>query len=147
MDNKDIDFVASRYREHRFSADAGWRRLGIASASPWKRFRAAAAVAGVIVLSATAALIYRQYDIDGSRQTEVQAPAVGGLTVVKTIDFENAPLTQVVEKIEAVYDVKVENLPDKPDDYRLSLHYEGTATDLVDTVNDILGTDMTVVEP
>lgn len=147
MANKDIDFVASHYREHRFSADAGWRRLGIASASTWKRFRAAAAVAGIVVLSATAALIYRQYDIDGERQTEVQAPAVGRLTVVKTIDFENAPLAQVVEKIEAVYDVKVENLPDKPDDYRLSLHYEGTATDLVGTINDILGTDMTVVEP
>ena len=52
----------------------------------------------------------------------------------------------MVRKIETVYDVKVLNLPDNSSDYELSLHYEGTPTDLIAVINDILGTQMTVAE-
>ena len=50
----------------------------------------------------------------------------------------------VVEKINETYNVKVTGLPESPEEYRLSLHYEGTASDLVETINEILGTELTV---
>ena len=65
---------------------------------------------------------------------------------VKVIDFENAPLPEVVKKIESVYGVKVMGMPESPEHYELSLHYEGTPTDLISTINEILGTQMTVTE-
>ena len=68
------------------------------------------------------------------------------METVRVVDFENAPLPVVVERIREVYGVEVSGLPQDADDYVLSLHYEGTPVDLVDTINDILGTEMTVEE-
>lgn len=145
MENKDIDFIARRYRAHRFNAAAGWKKLGLGHGALWRRWRVAASIAAVAVLSASAVLIYNVVRTPAPQQA---APAVEIVApdamAVKVIDFENAPLTAVVEKINEVYGVKVTGLPARPDDYRLSLHYEGTAADLVETINDILGTDLKV---
>lgn len=146
MDNREFDFIARHYRKGRFSPDAGWRRLGIAPAYHRVRLRVAAAVAATVILSATAAIMYRQYSIADSREHVVTPPAASPLAEVKVIDFENAPLAEVTARIEAVYNVRVENLPDNMDGYSLSLHYEGTPTDLVGVINDILGTQMYVTE-
>lgn len=146
MKNKEIDFIARRYRKGRFSPDAGWRRLGLAPVSVWRRYRVAAAVAATVILSATATILYREYRMDDVPQQAVPAETVSPLAEVKVIDFENAPLSAVVKKIETVYNVKVEGVPASPDDYELSLHYEGTPTDLIAVINDILGTEMTVTE-
>lgn len=145
MDDKQIDYIARHYRKGRFSAAAGWRRLGIARPSVWRRYRVAAAIAATVILSATATLIYYN-DSHRVETTIEEAPAiaVNPMTEVKVIDFENAPLTDVVAKIEDVYGVKVNNLPDEGADYTLSLHYEGNPTDLIATINEILGTEMTV---
>lgn len=79
-------------------------------------------------------------------KTEVVSPATHGENIVRVIDFENAPLPVVVDKISRTYDVEITGLPESPDDYKLSLHYEGTASDLVETINEILGTEMTVTQ-
>ncbi|MDE7081882.1 MAG: DUF4974 domain-containing protein [Muribaculaceae bacterium] len=147
MDNKDIDFIARRYRKGRFDADTGWSGLGLTPPpSRWKRYRVAAAVAATVVLSATAALIYHTYRAVEMPHHTVQTPAINSLVEVKVIDFENASLAEVVKRIEEVYNVKVGNLPENDKDYRLSLHFEGTPTDLIDLINDILDTQMTVTE-
>lgn len=154
MENKDVDFIAQRYRKGRFSSDAGWLRLGIAPISHWRRFRVSAAVAATVILSATAAIIYREYsatDIPQKSATISDYQTVNihtphPMTEIKTIDFEDARLKDVVKKIETVYNVKVENLPDNTEDYVLSLHYEGTPTELISVINDILGTQMSVTE-
>lgn len=146
MKNKEIDFIARRYRKGRFSPDAGWRRLGLAPVSVWRRYRVAAAVAATVILSATATILYREYRMDDVPQQAVPVETVSPLAEVKIIDFENAPLSAVVKKIETVYGVKVEGVPASPDGYELSLHYEGTPTDLIAVINDILGTEMTVTE-
>lgn len=144
---KQIDFIARHYRRGRFATDAAWRRMGLGSASRWRRLRVAAAVAGVVVLSATAAVLYKVYPAREATPTEVASPAhFSPLAQVRVIDFENAALPDVVASIEAVYGVRVENLPASPEEYELSLHYEGTPADLVATINDILGTEMTVRE-
>lgn len=147
MDSKDIDFVARHYRKGLFSVQAGWRRVGIGTAVRVRRFRIAAAMAAaMVILSGTAAIIYRNSRVEDVQEQSVPVRPVGTLDEVKVIDFEDASLTDVVSKIESTYDVKVGDLPESPEGYRLSLHYEGTPVDLIATINDILGTQMTVTE-
>lgn len=151
METKDVDYIATHYREGRFDTKEGWNRLGIAPVSLWKRYRAAAAISAAVVISATAAVIYHEYGTNDKPQQaiEVSAPETpvnNPLAEIKVIDFEDASLNYVVKKIETVYNVKVENLPVHADEYQLSLHYEGTPTDLIDVINDLLGTQMTVTE-
>lgn len=145
MQNNDIDYIARRYRKGRFSAESGWRRLGIAPSFQLRRLRVAAAIAVTVILSATAAIIYNVYRVDDVSQP-APIEAVSPMSEVRAIDFENATLYEVVKKIEATYGVKIDNLPERPEEYRLSLHYEGTPADLIATINDILGTQMTVTE-
>lgn len=148
MENKEVDFIARRYKKGRFSPDAGWHRLGIAPVSIWRRYRVAAAVAATVILSATATILYREYRLeDVPQQTmPVKTQTISPLAEVKVIDFENAPLPEVVKIIESVYGVMVEGVPASPEEYVLSLHYEGTPTDLISVINEILGTQMTVAE-
>lgn len=148
MKNKEVDFIARRYKKGKFSPDAGWRRLGIAPISAWRRYRVAAAVAAAVIVSATAAILYREYRMEDIPQQAmpVKTLTTSTLADVKAIDFENAPLPDVIEKIETVYNVKVNDVPASPEEYELSLHYEGTPTDLISVINDILGTEMTVTE-
>lgn len=145
MENNEIKFIADRYKKGRFSTDKGWNRLGIRSVSIWKKYRVAAAVAAAVVITASAAVIYKVATVPSVKpETEISVPTVADKNAVKIIDFENTPLTVVVEKINKTYGVKVTGLPESPDKYRLSLHYEGTASDLVETINEILGTELTV---
>lgn len=146
--DEEIRFVARHYRKGLFSPDEGWRRLGIVSTGhSLRRLRAAAAVAAIVILSATATVLYRLYD---RPQAPVEistgmdnAPVAGE---VKVIDFENVPLPMVIDRICTVYGVEVMNVPADAEEYRLTLNYEGTAADLVMTINDILGTEMHIAE-
>lgn len=156
--NKDIDFVTKHYSEGRFKVNAGWRRLGIASAYRWRPVKVASIVAVTMVIGATAAIVYHNYGL-GTREA-VPADAVSRREVVKpveeasvvschavmVIDFEDAPLTQVVEKIKEVYGVSVVGMTPAAESCKLSLHYEGTADDLIETINEILGTELAIEE-
>ena len=146
MKDNEVDFIARRYKKGRFSPDTGWRRLGIAPISIWRRYRVAAAVAATVILSATATMIYREYRMNDVPQQTIPVETVSPLTEVKVIDFENAPLPDVIKKIESVYSVRINGIPESPEEYVLSLHYEGTPTDLISVINDILETQMTVTE-
>lgn len=143
MDEKEIKFIAERYRSGRFSADKGWKRLGIRPVSIWRKYRVAAAVATAVVITASAVVMYEMNSVQTAPQ-QVVAPTIVKDNAVKVIDFENASLATVVERIKEVYGVDVVGLPESPEDYTLSLHYEGTATDLVETINEILGTNLKV---
>lgn len=147
MKNQEIDFIAHRYKKGKFSTDAGWRHLGIAPVSIWRRYnRVAAAIAATVILSATATVLYREYGMDNVPQQSIPVETISPMAKVRVIDFENAPLPEVVKKIETVYSVKVEGIPASTEGYELSLHYEGTPTDLISVINDILGTEMSVTE-
>ncbi len=91
-------------------------------------------------------ILYREYRLNDIPQQTVPVETVSQLAEVKVIDFENAPLPDVIKRIESVYGVKVEDVPASPEGYVLSLHYEGTPTDLISVINDILETKMTVTE-
>lgn len=145
---KQIEFVSKHYRRDAFKTDTGWKKLGIAPVLWWKRrLRTVAAVAAVVVVSATAAILYQVNMAD--KTTQQLTPGIETVNVmaeVRVIDFENTPLPEVVAKIESVYNVKVNNLPGFPGQYNLSLHYEGTPGDLINVINEILGTEMSVTE-
>ncbi len=146
MKNDEVDFIAHHYREGRFSPANGWKRLGVGHVSFWKRYKVPAAVAATVFISASAAIIYKEYRAANTSQPAIEVSVPGALTEVKVIDFENASLNDVVRKIKTVYNVKIKNLPSDGKKYELSLHYEGTPTELIDAINDILGTQMTVSE-
>ncbi len=148
INEKEIEYIAKRYRHGKFSADRAWRALNIRKPSPWRRYRVAAAVGSLIFLSAAAAVIYHQATLPTTPTVEITAAVepIAPLEAVKVIDFENAPLPDVIARIKEVYGVEVENLPANADQYRLSLHYEGNARELVATINEILETQITVKE-
>lgn len=143
MKQDDIDFVSHHYRSGSFSTARGWQRLGLVRQSWWTRIRVAAAVAVVVAVSATAAVLYHNYNAGAATGACVEVPASAS-AVVKVIDFEQATLPTVIDRIEEVYGVELAGVPDNAADYTLSLHYEGTAVDLVDTINEILGTHIAV---
>lgn len=146
MDDKEIGFVARHYREGLFSVKDGWRRLGLGMSVRMRRYRIAAAVSAVVVLSASATILYHEYRAGSVPEKTETMQTVNPMAEVKVIDFENAPLPEVIGEIEAVYGVRVGGVPESPEHYELSLHYEGTPTDLISTINEILGTQMTVTE-
>ena len=143
---EEISYIAKRYRKGRFSADKGWKRLGIAPSFRVRRMRIAAAIASFAILTATAAVIYRHVSIPASNIEIQQSIPADPKEVVKVIDFENTPLPVVVDKIEEVYGVEVTGLPENAEEYRLSLHYEGNPFELVETINDILDIKMAIKE-
>ncbi|MDE7388330.1 MAG: hypothetical protein K2M97_03645 [Muribaculaceae bacterium] len=153
MDYKDkkyageIGFIASRYRKGHFNVEKALRRVRPQRRLWWTPARIAAASAVVVAMSACAAVMIRQAYFSSEPSATVEQPtAAKPALTVRAVDFDNAPLSAVVEEIRNVYGVEVAGLPENPDDYRLSLHYEGTAADLVENINDIFGINMIIVE-
>ena len=146
--DKDLRFIVRHYRKGVFAVGPALRRVKGAKAAWWTRTRIAAACVVAAVLTATAAVfVYRNnFRETGPAVPETERQAIPAAKIVRVIDFEEAPLTKVVAKIREVYGVEVTGLPADPDQYVLSLRYEGSALDLVETINDILDTDMKVSE-
>lgn len=146
QDNKAIEYIAKHYRQGRFAVEPALRRIRPAGVRRWTPVRIAAAWVAMAVLSATAAvLVHNDFFIRSNPSTEqTVSETIPAETIVRVIDFEETPLPVVVEKIKNVYGVEVAGLPENADDYILSLHYEGPVTDLLETINDILETSMTI---
>lgn len=144
--DKDLRFIARHYRKGMFAVTPALRRIKGAKAVWWTRTRIAAACALAAIFTATAAVFvyHNHFSKTEPSVPETEQPAIPAAEIVRVIDFEEAPLTEVVAKIREVYGVEVTGLPADPDQYVLSLHYEGSALDLVETINDILDTDMKV---
>lgn len=146
-------FVARHYREGVFSKRAAWQRLGIPAMHRWNITRgiAAAAILGVITASACLYLFDRpQSEPQEAKSIEIEMPtesvpaALSAADTPQTLEFDNAPLSEVVDKIETTYKVKIENVP--TDDYRLTLRYTGTAKELVETINELLNINLVISE-
>ncbi len=146
--NKDINFIARHYKKGLFVVEPALKRIRPAAARWWTRSRIAAACIGAAILTASAALfVHHTYFVNHPIEMQhIQQPSLPAAHIVRAIDFEDAPLPVVVAKIKEVYGVDVANLPDNAEEYSLSLHYEGSALDLVDTINDILDTEMFILE-
>lgn len=140
-------FVARHYRRGLFKTSQALRRVKGTDAVWWTRSRIAAAAVVAAIFTATATLIiHNSYFVETDKATYRQDIVQPKADIVRAIDFEGAPLTAVVDRIRDVYGVEVVNLPENADEFHLSLHYEGSAADLIETINDILDTDMKIAE-
>ena len=148
MDDKDIKYISRHYKKGLFAVEPALRRIKPTTAKWWTRSRIAAACVVAVVITATAAIfVHNSYFHRPSSDTGVMQPTtLPASEIVRAIDFENAPLPTVVQKIREVYGVEVIDMPADASEYSLSLHYVGSATDLVETINDILDTDMKILE-
>lgn len=144
--DKEIDFIAKHYKSGIFNAEKALRKIkpSFKGANSWKRIAVAACI--VVVLSATAALLIRETYYSGKQPKieHTQPSVLPSETISKVIDFDDTPLPIVIEQINFVYNVEIGNLPANAENYRLSLHYEGNVTDLIESINDILGINLVI---
>ncbi len=143
-------FVAQHYERGRFDQASAWKRMGLGSSKSHRwRFAAAASVLAAITVSAC---IYymKSYqpmpiaaDTETTQTTKTTKPTTATVKS-EVIEFNDAPLVDVVAKIEEVYGVHIDNVPNE--EYFVTMRYEGTATDLVNTINETLGCNLTITE-
>lgn len=152
-DKNSIDFVARHYRHGAFSVSEGRRALGLGRRWSRRALNIAASVAVVVALTATAAVIISRHDYDSKPAKETSptmqtAPEtrVAPERVVRVIEFDDAPLTDVVARITEVYGVAINGLTDESGTKRLTLRFEGNAEDLVASINELLGTELVIAE-
>ena len=141
-----LEFVTRHYRSGAFRPERQFVRFWT-----WRRPAVAASVAIGILAASAALYTYLAPATDSHIPAETTAPAtkVENISTPKgmvvRITFEDTPLARVVSEIENVYGVKVDNIGDNGD-IHLTLSYEGTAEDLIETINDTLGTNLTIEE-
>lgn len=152
MKQSDLDFVVRHYRRGALSAKEAWQQLDIPDRKPrllriFGGRRAAAAACVAAVLTASAFIGY--HFVGGSAapvtvQTSASTRQTPAATAVQPrLTFTDAPLSQVVATIERTYGVKVSGLGDDGD-RRLTLSYQGSASDLIHTINELLGTKLAI---
>ncbi len=143
---KSFEFVVKHYRSGAFKPSTVFVRVG-----RWRPWTIAASIAGAVLVAAamvyTTVITPQSSEPTATEQVEqvtAEPEVVVNTQAVKRIDFEDAPLSDVVKAIESTYGVKVTGL--SPDDTnRLTLSYEGNAADLVETINELSGTNLRVV--
>ena len=146
MKEEDIDYIAGYYRAGLFSTKNGWRRLGITPLTGWKRLKIAAAIALCFAFSVTASVLDFTQTHTEKEPEHKESFTSDQKKIARIIDFENTPLPEVIRKIKDIYGVEISNIPENAEEIHLSLHYEGTALDLISAINEILDTNMEVKE-
>lgn len=136
-----LSFVVRHYRRGAFRPT-----MLFVAPNRWRRMAVAASIAfGVIVASACVYFLTvnepATEPIEETAGPVASAPAEAPEKVSRRIRFDDAPLAKVVDEIEKVYGVQVSPVADN-DTTRLTLSYEGNAADLLDTINELLGTDL-----
>ena len=143
-----MQFVASHYRKGAFDVSRDWKALHLKSG--WlRRHTGAAALLGGILLASAAGISYR---LLSHEEPTTPVPIENNVTIIDTplaseeahrIEFADASLEEVADSIHKIYGVTLTGLP-APGSYRLTLSYEGNAEDLVNAINDILGTSISI---
>ncbi|MDE6337239.1 MAG: hypothetical protein K2J63_07345 [Muribaculaceae bacterium] len=144
-----LDFVVKYYRRDAFQPDDELFRV-VPVRRPWWQRTAIAASVAVGVLAASAFLYVNLTRVSSEPQMPEQTVTAPGVemrveTEVKRIEFKDATLKQVAEAIEATYGVEVEGI-EANGEIKLTLSYEGTAEDLVETINELLDTSLRINE-
>ncbi|MDE6549534.1 MAG: DUF4974 domain-containing protein [Muribaculaceae bacterium] len=142
-----LKFVANHFKDGALLPREGWRRFKLTHHVSSFRRKFAAACAVAVVLAASASIYffssYESHYEPNEKITEVgiESKKTEGVKISK-IHFNNAPLKDVVAEIERVYDVKIKNVPDE--EIMVTISYEGTASDVVETINDLFNTNLTI---
>ncbi len=145
-----LAFVIKYYRRNAFQPDEKMFKIVPSRLHRWRRIAVAASVVfGVLLASAFLYVNLNRITPSESLQEEIQepvlSPEIPEVKVVKRIEFKNATLQQVALAINETYGVEVIGY-NQYNDVRITLSYEGTAEDLVGTINDLLGIELTISE-
>ncbi|MDE6547715.1 MAG: DUF4974 domain-containing protein [Muribaculaceae bacterium] len=148
MKDKNIDFVLRHFRFDAFNPEENWRNFIALAGLRRRRVGVAAVVASIIVLSTSAAIFtytYRSTPSAGSESAkEVTVNEICSVSEPELMIFESTRLSEVVETVEIKYGVRINNVPSNANEYVLTLRFEGTPEELIDAINEILGTRLTV---
>lgn len=143
-----IRFVTGHYVDDTLLPRQGWQRFRLTHHISSLRRNLAAACIGAAVLAASAASIYYFYSSTAASPAEETTITPASETVMvpanisRKIEFHDAPLREVAAEIERVYDVEISNVPRQ--EMSITISYEGTAADVVETINDLLDIHLTV---
>lgn len=145
--DESLRFVTRHFEDDTLLPRQGWRLFSRTHHISSLRHKVAAACIGAAVLAASASIYYFAYQPDTTDPIEnVNEPqaetAVAPEQRIERIEFHDAPLREVVAEIERVYGVTIGNVPSE--EISLTISYEGTAQDVVETINDLLNLNLTV---
>lgn len=146
-----LDFVSKHYRSDAFNTEQAARNLNIPTYRTMKirrRWLTVAASVAVILTAAAAAYLMSPSEpgepLDRTEtQTQVEKASSETFPETAMLEFDNAPLSEIVSEIETVYGVKITNLPADTSE-RLTLSQSGTAEELIETLNDLLSSKMQI---
>lgn len=142
IQDEELQWVASNYRENAFR----YRQPRVSTHRRW--WIAAAACTALLVSAASLYISLQNNDSPKPAQTEQTAPSAftasqpAEIAEVQTLDFEDTPLPEVVDQIESAYGITIEG--DTSSSRNLTLHYEGSAEDLVAAINELLNTNLSI---
>ena len=142
---EEIEFVARHYQRGLFNTRAALMRMGIRTGRRWSTWRIAASIAVVLAISVASALIIHRNITVGEQQPETSIAQTSPEVTVKVLDFEAAALPTVISEIQTTFGVKIGGAPSNAADLKLTLHYEGDIETLITTINEILGTELYVM--
>lgn len=99
-----------------------------------------------VTLSATAIITYKIRSVVPDEVTTEQcivdkADNSKAIEIIR-LEFNDAKLSDVIKAVEEAYGVKLTNVPDE--EIYLTLSYEGNAQDFIDTVNELLNTEIEI---
>lgn len=142
-----IRFVTRHYQDDTLLPREGWQRFSVSHHISSLRRNVAAACIGAVVFAAAASIYYfnTRPDIPATVENmNVQPSETAGVPEqrIERIEFHNASLKEVVAEIERVYGVTIGNVPSE--EMSITISYEGTAQDVVETINDLLTLNLTV---
>lgn len=146
-----LQFVARHFQDDTLLSRPGWRYFKLTHNLLKSRFTfsrsVAAACIGVIVLAASASIYFfalssKDSAPEGNFSAPEPLPSVSFEEKSLRIEFQDATLKQVVAEIERAYGVTISNLPSE--EMKITISYEGTAEDVVETINALLDINLTI---
>ncbi|MDE7346739.1 MAG: DUF4974 domain-containing protein [Muribaculaceae bacterium] len=141
-----IRFVARNFRNGALLPYSGWKRFRQTHRISTYRSKISAASIVAVVLAASASLYYSYTtNKDTQEPVSIQISESQDIEKEKTekIYFKDTPLKDVVVEIERVYDISIINVPQE--EMRITISYEGTASDLIETINDLMNTSLKII--
>ena len=144
-DKNSIDFVAKYWRKGAF-IPVKLPIVGIVGTYS-RRWAVAAVTAGVIALSAIAAIYFsaEKPERESRKTVEITLPAVDENGCAR-IEFTDIPLLEAVSQIEKIYNVEIDGKSNISSDTRVSLSWEGSVDELITTINTMFNTKLTVIK-
>lgn len=143
------DFIAAHFKEGAFRATELFRTDLAFHNRRRTMVRWAAASIVAVTLSAAAIITYNIRSVE-SEKTGTEQSIVGNedgksraMDIIH-LEFNDERLSEVIKAVEEAYGVRLTNVPD--DEIYLTLSYEGNAQDFIETVNELLDTDIQIVE-